>query len=66
MMRSWRGNAERVRHGDNVPRNLDIGARGGWIAERVIVQNVTISAILLLLPRLRALAGEGLAAAIGR
>jgi hypothetical protein len=49
-----RGNAERVRHGDNLPRHLDIGARGGWIAERVIVQNVTISATLLLLLRLRA------------
>ncbi len=42
------GNAERFRHLDDRLRHLDVGARGGGIAGRVVVHKTTVRATTLI------------------
>ena len=46
------GNAERLRHRDDLLRHLDIGVRRRRVSRRVIVQEVTVGFIVLILLRL--------------
>lgn len=43
------GNAEWLRHGDDLLRHLDVGARRGRIAGRMIMHQTTLIHMLLIL-----------------